>query len=230
MFGEISSIAISNGQNDTGMFELNFNDDRYLPFEGAGVISDWQIDMPEENNYFDFNSLSDVVLHIQYTSRNGGGNFATKANAYTQSILPNSAAKLFSLKHDFATEWYNFLNPQGGTDQELVINLKPEHFPFFIRGRLSTLKIKSYDVFIDSNVVNNPNFTANVKITSAAYVNNLAAAPDNFNTTLHLSQQGLSAGSLGEIRMKLKVGNAADFKSLTADTIKDAFLLLQLGV
>jgi hypothetical protein len=30
--------------------------------------------------------------------------------------------------------------------------------------------------------------------------------------------------------MKLKVGNAADFKSLTADTIKDAFLLLQLGV
>jgi hypothetical protein len=29
------SIATSNAQNDDGMFELNFRDERYLPFEGA---------------------------------------------------------------------------------------------------------------------------------------------------------------------------------------------------
>src|ERR1044071_1722511 len=73
MFGSVSSIATSTGQNDSGMFELNFNDERYLPFEGAGVISDWQIDLPIGNNYFDFDSLSDVILHINYSSRSGGG-------------------------------------------------------------------------------------------------------------------------------------------------------------
>ena len=47
MFGAISSIATSHAQNDSGMFQLNFNDERYLPFEGAGVISEWQISMPK---------------------------------------------------------------------------------------------------------------------------------------------------------------------------------------
>ena len=32
------SIATSSGQNDAGLFELNFRDERYLPFEGAGAI------------------------------------------------------------------------------------------------------------------------------------------------------------------------------------------------
>ena len=35
----ITSIAVSTGQNDSGVFELSFKDERYIPFEGAGVIS-----------------------------------------------------------------------------------------------------------------------------------------------------------------------------------------------
>jgi hypothetical protein len=29
---------------DAGMFELNFRDERYLPFEGAGAISEWRLE------------------------------------------------------------------------------------------------------------------------------------------------------------------------------------------
>jgi Tc toxin complex TcA C-terminal TcB-binding domain len=32
----ITSIAVSTGQADSGVFELNFRDERYIPFEGAG--------------------------------------------------------------------------------------------------------------------------------------------------------------------------------------------------
>jgi hypothetical protein len=32
----IQSIATSRGRDDAGMFELQFRDERYLPFEGAG--------------------------------------------------------------------------------------------------------------------------------------------------------------------------------------------------
>jgi hypothetical protein len=32
-------IAISRGVDDSGMFQLDFRDERYLPFEGTGAIS-----------------------------------------------------------------------------------------------------------------------------------------------------------------------------------------------
>src|SRR5262249_56425493 len=35
-FAAVQSIATSHGQNDSGLFELNFRDERYLPFEGGG--------------------------------------------------------------------------------------------------------------------------------------------------------------------------------------------------
>ena len=35
-FAAAESIATSSAQNDSGLFMVNFNDERYLPFEGAG--------------------------------------------------------------------------------------------------------------------------------------------------------------------------------------------------
>lgn len=49
------------------MFELNFRDERYLPFEYAGVISRWRIDMPKDCNAFDLDSFSDVIIKPNYT-------------------------------------------------------------------------------------------------------------------------------------------------------------------
>ena len=71
-FAATQSIATSTGQNDSGMFEVNFRDDRYLPFEGAGAISTWQITMPQDTNAFNFETISDVILNFNYTSRDGG--------------------------------------------------------------------------------------------------------------------------------------------------------------
>jgi hypothetical protein len=58
----ISSIAVSHGQGDTGTFTLNFRDERYFPFEGAGVISSWRIELPTTLKQFDYNTIPDVVL------------------------------------------------------------------------------------------------------------------------------------------------------------------------
>jgi peptidoglycan hydrolase-like protein with peptidoglycan-binding domain len=228
MFGAISSIATSHAQNDSGLFELNFSDERYLPFEGAGAISDWQIDLPIENNQFDFSSLSDVILHISYTSRNGGGLLSNGANTNVQAVLPNSAARLFSLKHEFSNEWYKFLNPANNVDQEFVINLKPEHFPFIIRGKLNALKIKKLDLFIQTDEEND--FTTSFKVTNGNFINDLPVSVDpDFNNVHHL-QRDLSTNALGEFRLKLKLSSVNDYKSLAADKVEDMFLLLQLGL
>jgi hypothetical protein len=71
-FGAVESICTSHAQNDSGMFELSFRDERYLPFEGAGAISTWRIEMPKDCNAFDFETISDLVLNLNYTARDGG--------------------------------------------------------------------------------------------------------------------------------------------------------------
>jgi hypothetical protein len=212
------------------MFELNFNDDRYLPFEGAGVTSEWRLSLPKESNYFDFDSISDVILHINYTSRNSGGTLAQNAKANLATVLPNSAARLFSLKHEFSTEWYKFLNPDGGADQELVITLRPEHFPFFIRSKLNIMKFKTVDMFIETEDAGD--FNCNMKLTNTAYANGLVVSQDpNFNDVQHLNRDvsGTPTNVLGEVRMKLKLAAAGDFKSLAADKIDNLFILFQMS-
>ncbi|KAF5574084.1 PA14 domain-containing protein [Fusarium pseudocircinatum] len=42
----ITSVAISSGIQDSSVFELNFKDDRFQPFEGAGAISSWSLELP----------------------------------------------------------------------------------------------------------------------------------------------------------------------------------------
>lgn len=64
-------IALSQGVNDTGLFELNFSDPRYLPFEGTGAISSWTLSIPKVNNPNVLDKLTDVVIVLWYTALPG---------------------------------------------------------------------------------------------------------------------------------------------------------------
>jgi len=145
VFGSLSSMVTSSAQNDSGMFELNFNDGRFLPFEGAGVISDWQIDMPKENNHFDFSTLSDVVVHISYTARNGGGVLGGKARKAFEVKLPTETARLFSLKHEFPTLWNAFVQ-DSADNKEFTLEVKAEHLPSVMRGKFDELEMKNENI------------------------------------------------------------------------------------
>ncbi len=80
----VKAIAASSAQNDSGVFELSFRDERYLPFEGAGAISEWMIELSTEQELrqFDYSTISDVILHLKYTARESGGQFKKKAATY----------------------------------------------------------------------------------------------------------------------------------------------------
>ena len=142
-FGAIQSIVTSSAQNDSGMFETNLRDERYLPFEGAGVISSWRIELPSKFRQFDYDTISDVILHIRYTSREGGKLLKTSAVKNTASLVKDAAAagsvRLFSVRHEFPTEWAKFQSQTPAASQrfELKINLRPEHYPFWSKDRLN---------------------------------------------------------------------------------------------
>lgn len=140
-FGSLQSIVTSSAQNDSGMFEPNLRDERYLPFEGSGIISTWQLQLPnnptskEELCQFDYNTISDVILHLRYTAREGGvslrqgaiDNIATKIQEANTSGL----ARLFSLKHEFPAEWHRFVTSTG----DFKATIKKSYFPFFAQGK-----------------------------------------------------------------------------------------------
>lgn len=67
----INAVAVSSAQNDSGVFELNFKDERYLPFEGAGAISKWRLELPTIRQY-DYRTISDAIIHLKYTASEGG--------------------------------------------------------------------------------------------------------------------------------------------------------------
>ncbi|MBC7885695.1 MAG: insecticidal toxin complex protein, partial [Saprospiraceae bacterium] len=105
-YGAKDAIATSTGQNESGMFELNFRDERYLHFEYEGVISKWCIELPLENNYFDLHSVADVIMQINYIAKEGGDILGRAAKSNCSHYLPGDGKKLFDLKSDFPNHWH----------------------------------------------------------------------------------------------------------------------------
>jgi hypothetical protein len=67
-------IALSTALEDNGMFQLNFQDERYLPFEYTGAISRWSLTFPNyqaQQGLLD--SLTDIIVQVSYTARREGG-------------------------------------------------------------------------------------------------------------------------------------------------------------
>jgi Tc toxin complex TcA C-terminal TcB-binding domain/Neuraminidase-like domain/PA14 domain/Salmonella virulence plasmid 28.1kDa A protein len=147
----LQAIATSTGQNDAGVFELNFRDERYLPFEGAGTISRWRIVLDQDANGFDLNSLSDVVLHIRYTAREGGERLRNDAQqALAQAVGEESTrplARLFSLKHEFPSEWHRFTHTAAPAPAVGTFTIDKERFPFMFRGKSKTLTIRKVHLY-----------------------------------------------------------------------------------
>jgi uncharacterized coiled-coil protein SlyX len=143
----IDSIAVSTSQNDSGLFELNFRDERYLPFEGAGAISKWQLDLPTGFRQFDYSTMTDVILTVRYTSRNGGDKLKQPASdsvvAYIKSVEDLSQTQglfaVFDLKSEFASDWARASPASSSTTttNPRVINLKnlADRLPIFTSGR-----------------------------------------------------------------------------------------------
>ena len=106
-FGSLESIVTSGAQNDSGLFDTNLRDECFLPFEGTGAISTWRLELPKEFPAFDYNTISDVVLHLRYSARSGGETLKKAASDTLKTIIGDSArlsmARLFSVKHEFST-------------------------------------------------------------------------------------------------------------------------------
>ncbi|MFL5698674.1 MAG: neuraminidase-like domain-containing protein [Ktedonobacteraceae bacterium] len=251
-FGAIESIATSTAQNDIGMFEVNLRDERYLPFEGSGLISKWRIDMPRDCNAFDFETISDVILKISYTAREGGAALQKVARAARDAALHNTQtqqSRLFSARHEFPGDWYRFLHPADtAPSQALALALAMERFPFLFRGlQLNIqamklfLKLKDGFAYVDGKALaftfgkdGNPSISSTFKlggspISTLAYAEALQGSVGSIGKWI-LTVLGSDAAKLDPTLQRTVTVNGQNFVHLNPDAIEDVWIICQYSL
>jgi hypothetical protein len=236
-YGAVQAVVTSQAQDDPGLFEnqihYQITDPRYLPFEGAGAISDWHLQLPT-NNQIDITTVSDVLVHVLYTSLDGGPDFGNKASTWA-ATQPQFATKLFSAVNDFSapaptsanpyplTPWQTFLaTPTGGADQVLTLSVSSSKFPVWTRGKkIMVTGMTAYAVSWTGRSFQlqpqTPLPTADVALIAPGLPNLLASGP------VAIPAGGITPGTWS---FKLQISGTGNFQSLTGSQIAD--LLLQL--
>lgn len=230
----IQSIATSSAQNDHGMFELNFRDERYLPFEGAGAISTWQIKLNKDLPQFDFATISDVILHLSYIAREGGEllrstvvqEFDTRMNQLALAEGRHGLFRVFDLKREYPDAWYRFLHPANpADDQQLVLENLPDRLPYFTR-QFTSKKVRWLAVV--AQMKDAQTYQVMLSPLGSDPSNWLALQPGTTYEGLDDVAKDLSGNevALNSWTLKIKADGAADFTLLPADAIKELFLVL----
>ncbi|MGD1808192.1 neuraminidase-like domain-containing protein [Dapis sp. BLCC M126] len=233
----ITAIAVSQGQNDSGTFELNFRDERYLPFEGAGAISSWRLELPQEFHQFDYQTITDVVIHLRYTACEGGTTLKTAAIENLNEYVKNASElskreglfRMFSLKHEFPSEWYRFLNPQPETESQILIlgNLR-ERLPFFANSqKVSNVTIQSIMLFVPP--IDNELTVSLLRFDRAENVDVENTDPTiTLGTGANIGQlKQYTATDLEENINGFWVLSVNESESITADVLSDAWLVIK---
>ncbi|MEV8369059.1 neuraminidase-like domain-containing protein [Microbacterium sp. NPDC064584] len=147
----ITTIRTSHGVDDRGRHPETAPDDRYEPFEGAGLISHWTIELDPRDNAFDIETLTDFVLTIGYEGDAGSAALVAQARAAVAEAVPRRGAALVWLDGARATEWVRFLHPPTGQEQTLTLEVGPEILTFLQRQHTGTnrLAVVAADLVID---------------------------------------------------------------------------------
>ncbi|MET1113133.1 MAG: neuraminidase-like domain-containing protein, partial [Allosphingosinicella sp.] len=133
-------VAISSGMNDAGVFELNFGDRRYLPFEKTGAVSGWRLTMPPQTNHFDFATITDVILTLRYTALDGGTAFRRQVTALPDMAAYDGAVFL-PLRQYYPDAWHQFMTAHPDPASQTLAFAVP---PSVIPAHLSNTKLTGF--------------------------------------------------------------------------------------
>ena len=120
---------------NNGMFELNFGDERYLPFEGTGAVSNWRLELNGKKGSYNPSDLLEVIIKFRYTAQQGGSRFANEVKGL---LKPYNATSFFDMAYNFPDEWVALTE---GDSNEVGIFFTPEMFPNMSSSKIIGLLI-----------------------------------------------------------------------------------------
>lgn len=123
------AVSFTTPINATGQFELQLlqENELLLPFEASGVDTDWTFELPKAANQFDFRTIADVTLGIDYTALE-----SRELRPEVVERLGNVFAsdRAFSFRHELADQWFDLNNPdQTETPMTVRFTTRRADFP-----------------------------------------------------------------------------------------------------
>lgn len=131
-------IALSSAASGSGVFDLDTQADILYPFEGTGVDTTWYFELSPAGNFFNFASLFDVVISIDYTAK-----FSIELRDRVIKALPRSYAgdRAFSIKRELPDAWYEMVNSVADS-VDFAISISDSAFP----PSLTSLRVSEVSV------------------------------------------------------------------------------------
>jgi hypothetical protein len=157
----IQQISTLSAEEDDGLFERNFNDERYLPFEGRGAVGLWRIELPQTFRQFDYGLIGDVVLRLSFTARQGGDAFKNAVRGEIEQVIqayerdaPSFGKGLvtaISVKQTYPDAWSRFVDPPDEEEPKLELDVSAQRFPLAFRDKpIEATKLWLLAVFEDA--------------------------------------------------------------------------------
>jgi Tc toxin complex TcA C-terminal TcB-binding domain len=120
------TVALSSPAGATGLFDLDAQPEMLVPFEHIGVDATWQFSLPKPANPFDYGTIADILLTIDYTAL---------ANAdYRAQVVEHLGSTVhlerpFSFRNDLPDQWYDLHNSdQTATPMAITFRTGREDF------------------------------------------------------------------------------------------------------
>ena len=111
-------------EENNGLFELRYWDDRYLPFEGTGAVSLWRLELNGQDGVnYKRDDILDVTIKLRYSANQGGTAFANEVKA---ALKPYNTTSFFDIAYNFADEWNNFM---VNDEKDLTLTFNRDMFP-----------------------------------------------------------------------------------------------------
>jgi hypothetical protein len=124
-----SSVALTSPANATGVFDIDMQPDMLLPFEGSGVETTWGLSLPKPSNPFDYSTIHDVLLTIDYTALSDY-NYQAQVVQRLNADRTRGGDRVLILATDFPDQWYQLNNPADPTQPRTVsFSLRTVDFP-----------------------------------------------------------------------------------------------------
>jgi hypothetical protein len=180
-----------------------------------------------------------VIIHLNYTAREGGEFLKSKAVAEFNKKMNDLALaenkkglfRVYDMKQEYSDKWYKFLHPANPTDdQQLVLDDLSDRLPFFTK-QFSTKKVKQIEVVALAKKASDT-FKVQLSPLGTTATDLLTLGTDPTYQGLHRTFKDLTGSEvdLGSWTLKVQLDGAGDFKSLPKDAIEELFLIINYTI
>lgn len=145
-----STVVLSSGENDGGLLFSDLHVNKYLPFEGAGAISQWELEFPNQFRSFDYSTISDVVLTLAYTADYAAGEKAAVEQALAGQLVTavqnQGAMQYINVKQHFSAAFRQLLHQENHTG---TLSITSRFFPYYLQDKLGNIRVRKTLVVVE---------------------------------------------------------------------------------